>query len=145
VLESRIHGGLKNFKKNMNLAEYEGIMEELEELRELSEELPIIVEGRRDEEALRRLGIDAKFFYTSSSPFCELCDTIAEKYADVILFTDMDRAGHKLAKRLKNYLSRRSVRINEKYRLSLLSKLDTHQVENLYKRLSRVEGQFFRF
>jgi 5S rRNA maturation endonuclease (ribonuclease M5) len=129
----------------MNFTEYEGIMEELEELRELSEELPIIVEGRRDEEALRRLGIDAKFFYISSSPFYELCDAIAEEYSDVILFTDMDRAGHKLTRRLKNYLSQRSVRINEKYRLSLLSKLDTHQVENLYKRLSRVEGQFFRF
>ncbi len=128
----------------MNFAEYEGVMEELEELRELSQELPIIVEGRRDEEALRCLGVDAEFFYVSSSPFYELCDTIAENYSDVILFTDIDREGRKLAGKLKRYLGERGIRVNEKYRLSLLGMLDTHQVENLYKRLSRVKGQFFR-
>lgn len=128
----------------MNFTEYESIIKELEELKEFSEELPIIVEGKKDKEALRCLGINAKFFYISSSPFYELCEGIANKCSEVILFTDTDRTGHELAKKLKRYLEQRGIRVNEKYRLSLLSKLDTHQVENLYKRLVRVEGQFFK-
>lgn len=129
----------------MNFTEYEDVMKELEELRELSEELPIVVEGRRDEEALRCLGIDAEFFYISSSPFYELCEGIASRCSEVILFTDTDRTGHELAKKLKRYLEQRGIKVNEKYRLSLLSKLDTHQVENLHRRLTRIEGQFFKF
>jgi len=126
----------------MNFAEYEHLIEELEDLRELSETLPIIVEGRRDEKALRELGVETEFFHVSSgTALYELGELIVGKYSDVILLTDLDKAGNKLAKRLKSILSQGGVRVNERFRLSLMSKLDTHQVENLCKRLIRVKRQ----
>ncbi len=129
----------------MNLREFEGLMEELEELREDSEEYPIIVEGPRDVKSLRCLGVDGKFFQISTSPFYEVVERITHDYSDVILFTDADRAGQRLAKKLRSYFSQRGIRIKEKYRLNLLSRLDTHQVENLSKRFYKIEKQFYKF
>jgi 5S rRNA maturation endonuclease (ribonuclease M5) len=120
-------------------------MEELEELREDSEEYPIIVEGPRDVEALRCLGVEGEFFQISTAPFYDVVERITQGYSDVILFTDADRAGQRLARKLKSYFSQRGVRVKEKYRLNLLSRLDTHQVENLAKRLYKVERQFYKF
>ncbi len=129
----------------MNFSEFEGVVRELERLREESEEVPIIVEGSRDAEALRCLGVDGQFFKASVTPFHELCDRITSGYSEVILFTDTDRAGHRLAKRLKSYFSQTGVKVKDRYRLSILRKLDTHQVENLHKRFYKVESQFYRY
>jgi 5S rRNA maturation endonuclease (ribonuclease M5) len=129
----------------MNFSEFEGVIKELERLREDSEEIPIIVEGSRDVKALRCLGVEGEFFQASATPFYELCDRITKGYREVILFTDTDRAGHRLAKKLKRYFSQCGIKVKERYRLSILSKLDTHQVENLSKRFYKVERQFYRF
>lgn len=129
----------------MNLNEFEGILEELEKLREDSEEIPIIVEGPRDVEALRCLGVEGEFFQASSTPFYELCEQITRGYSEVILFTDTDRAGQRLARRLKNYFSQRGVKVRDRYRLNLLTRLDTHQVENLPKRFHKVERQLYGY
>ncbi len=129
----------------MNLSEFEVLMDELEELREDSEEYPIIVEGKRDENALRNLGVEGVFYHASITPFHELCEGISAKYSDVILLTDLDRAGETLAKKLRSYFSQMGVRVKEKHRLNLMSKLDTHQVENLSKRLTKVERKFYKF
>lgn len=129
----------------MNFSEFESVMRELEKLKEDSEEIPIIVEGAKDMEALRCLGVEGEFFQASVTPFYELCDRISRCYKEVIIFTDMDRAGHKLARKLKSYFSQCGIKVKERYRLNILSKLDTHQVENLPKRFYKVERQFYRF
>jgi 5S rRNA maturation endonuclease (ribonuclease M5) len=129
----------------MNFSEFEGVLRELERLREDSEDIPIIVEGSRDAEALRCLGVDGQFYRVSATPFYELCDRITRGYSEVIIFTDTDRAGHMLAKKLKSYFSQSGVRVKDRYRLSILSKLDTHQVENLHKRFFKLERQFYRY
>ncbi len=129
---------------SMYIRDYEGLKECIEELKELSTDLPIIVEGKRDEEALRGLGIEAKFHWVSPSPFHEFCDEMSSLYNEVIIFTDMDKAGKKLAKRLKHSLTQRGVKIHGKYRSILLGKLETHQVEDLTKRLDRTESDIFR-
>jgi 5S rRNA maturation endonuclease (ribonuclease M5) len=137
---------MKNNNGKISYHEYEEILRELEELRELSETSPIIVEGRKDEDALRGLGIAGKFFTVSNGiPFYEFCEDIAEGYREVILLTDLDREGHKLAKRLRSCLGQRGVRINEKFRLSLMHKLDTNEVENLDTRMKRITEELFRF
>ncbi len=128
----------------MHIRDYEGLLEYIEELKELSSDTPIIVEGKRDEEALRALGVEAEFHWVSSVPFHEFCDEMTRRYDEVIIFTDMDRAGKKLAKRLGTALSQRSVKIHAKYRPILLGKLETHQVEDLAKRLERAEADLFR-
>lgn len=124
----------------MNQSEYENLIEELEKLKELSRHTPVVVEGRKDAAALRNMGLKCDFLEVSNGmPIYEFCEMVAERYSDVILFTDLDRAGCRLARKLKSNLSQRGVRINDRYRQSVMSKLDTHQVESLYKRMLRVQ------
>jgi len=130
----------------MNRVKYEKIIEELEDLREISEEIPIVVEGKNDKKALRSLGIDGEVFQISTgTPFYEFCEGITGRYKDVILFTDIDTEGQKIARRFKGHMSQNGVRVNDRFRYGLLGKLDTHQVENLFCRLERVGEQFTKF
>jgi 5S rRNA maturation endonuclease (ribonuclease M5) len=130
----------------VNRAKYENIIEELEALRELSKEIPIVVEGKNDEKALRDLDIEGEVFHISSgTPFFELCEELANNYKDVILFTDTDNEGQKLAKKFKGELSQMGVRVNERFRANLMGKLDTHQVEHLFRRLVRIKEEFTKF
>lgn len=130
----------------MNRVKYEKIIEELEDLREISEEIPIVVEGKNDKKALRSLGIDGEVFKISTgTPFYEFCEGITGRYKDIILFTDIDTEGQKIARRFKGHMSQNGVRVNDRFRYGLLGKLDTHQVENLFCRLERVSEQFTKF
>lgn len=130
----------------MNRVKYEKIIEELEDLREISEEIPIVVEGKNDKKALRSLGIDGEVFQISTGmPFYEFCEGITGRYKDIILFTDIDTEGQKIARRFKGHMSQNGVRVNDRFRYGLLGKLDTHQVENLFCRLERVSKQFTKF
>lgn len=118
--------------------DYEKLLDEIEKLKEEAESAPIIVEGKKDEIALRGIGISGTFFEVSNGmPLYEFCETVAERYSAAILFTDFDRAGRKLAQRLRAQLEQMGVKVNGRYRLSIMSKLDTHQVENLHKRLAK--------
>ncbi len=130
----------------MNRAKYERILEELEELRELSLEMPIVVEGKKDEGALRSLGIRGEVLQIQSGmPFYEFCEGIAGKYGDVILFTDTDAEGQEIARRFKGDMSQRGVRVNERFRSAILSMTDTHHVESLFSRLKKIKAQFTNF
>lgn len=136
---------MKNNGK-LSCTEYEELLEEVEELRELAEELPIIVEGKNDEAALRSLGVGSRFYLVSNGiPFHELVEEISASYRAAILLTDLDKEGQALAKKLRHHLSQRGVRINGRFRLSLLRRLSTHQAENVGVRMRRVEESFFRF
>ena len=130
----------------INRAKYENIIEELEKLRELSVKTPVVVEGKNDEKALRSLGIEGEIYHISAgTPFFELCEEIACKYKDVILFTDTDKEGQKLAKKFKGEMSQMGVRVHDRFRSNLMGKLDTHQAEHLARRLLKLTQQFTKF
>ncbi len=123
------------------IIEYEAVLEELEALREFSSDHPIVVEGKRDIAALRHLGVGGRIYPISNgTPFYEFCEDLLE-YTDVVLLTDLDRAGERLARRLKRYLGEKGVRTHERFRLNLMRKLDAHQVEDFYKRWLRIQEQ----
>ena len=62
-----------------------------------------------------------------------------------IIFVDIDSAGKAVAKKLRHYLSQMGVVIVERYRLNLLSKLETEQVENIPVRIRRLRESFYRW
>ncbi|NOZ76508.1 MAG: toprim domain-containing protein [Euryarchaeota archaeon] len=126
----------------MNHLEYDSLIEELEVLRESSESAAVIVEGKRDMAALRALGVRGRIYALNDGrALLETCELIAGEYRDVILMVDLDRAGRLLAAKLKRLLSEKGVRINERHRISLLRKLDTHQVEHMYTRFRRIQAE----
>lgn len=86
----------------------ERIGELLDELREYSAKgTPIVVEGVRDEEALRELDVKGPIFQISSSKRTALnfVECLA-RHRQVIVLTDFDRTGEELAKFCLKHLQR---------------------------------------
>jgi 5S rRNA maturation endonuclease (ribonuclease M5) len=104
-----------------------------EALREFLDSLdrPVIVEGRRDEEALVRLGVDSGLI-TVINRGQSLLETVEalQGSGEVIILTDMDRAGKGLRRRLLGMFSQYG--ISEKTRpRELFARLRVGNVEGL--------------
>ena len=80
----------------------------LEELQNSAEQgMPILIEGKKDENALKKLGVKGNFIKVSGSPLklFEVAE-IAAKSPKVIILTDFDNKGSELAKRLSEDIQR---------------------------------------
>jgi len=119
----------------MNREETEEIILAINTLRESSKEMPIVVEGKNDERALRSLGIEGKIFKLAGSSLFEICDAISDSCREIMLFVDADREGRKIGKAMAKYLMPRGVKINAKLANRLLKMLNAAEVEDLPKRI----------
>ncbi|MCS7131591.1 MAG: toprim domain-containing protein, partial [Hadesarchaea archaeon] len=124
---------------------FERIKELLFELEEYSEEgVPIVVEGARDEEALRELNVKGPIFQISSSKKTALnfLEDLA-RYRRVIVFTDFDEAGDELAKFCAKHLQRLGpepvMHIREE--LKTLLRKDVKEVQELARFLRNQAGE----
>ena len=114
-----------------------------EELRSMSESgIPIIVEGRKDEAALRRLGVIGRIYCLkargeSRHDFLERLDGTT----DAIVLTDFDREGKKLETWLYKELSQRGVKSDLKLwsRIRSLARTEVRSVEELPKFVRALE------
>lgn len=123
--------------------------ERLEEVRKLiselirhSSELPIIVEGQKDEKALRDLGVEGIIvrLNVGDSVF-KTCEDLSRTHRKVILLTDWDRRGGHLAKLLREGLEANGVQYDDEIRakLAVLTKKDIKDVESLAKHMRRLK------
>jgi 5S rRNA maturation endonuclease (ribonuclease M5) len=104
----------------------EVLIEELEKLR-LSNKL-IIVEGKKDKEALKKFGI--KNVITLKEPLYKICEEITDE--KVIILTDLDKEGKRLYSKLKENLERNGIKIDDGFRLFLFKETKLRQIEGLY-------------
>lgn len=113
----------------------------VEEILELNESVPAIVEGKRDVAALRRLGLTGEVI-TISGPgtLVSFCDKVAEQYAEAILLMDWDRTGGKLTRVLLDNLKGR-VRTHRRLRKNLATYAEVQDVESLPNYLSSLRGK----
>jgi 5S rRNA maturation endonuclease (ribonuclease M5) len=102
----------------------EKILQVLECLAEESANgIPIIVEGKRDVDALRNLAVEGKIITakTGGKSLLELVSELEKTSAkEVILLFDFDRRGKEWTKRLKQQLERTRVKANVTFWLELL-------------------------
>lgn len=115
--------------------DYEKSLEDLEktllDLREENKEVPIIVEGNKDIEALRKLDIIGEIIsFNQGLSIPDFCDMIAKKYTHIILLTDWDRKGGYLCSTIKKNLESR-VLCNTKYREIFATKTMIRTIEGL--------------
>lgn len=106
-----------------------------DELRVESESgVPIIVEGRRDEAALRKLGVKGPVYCLKARGESrhEFLDRLDGTH-DAILLTDFDREGKKLETWLHKELTQRGVKTDFKLwsRIKSLARGDVRSVEEL--------------
>jgi len=75
----------------------------IEDLKICAEQgMPILIEGKKDEEALKNLGIYGNFIQVSGSglKLFEIAETAVKSSSKVIILTDFDKKGIELSKRL---------------------------------------------
>lgn len=103
----------------------------LEELKDDNKVVPILVEGEKDREALRKLNINGKIInFNVGMSISNFCDMIAQKYKSIILLTDWDKKGGYLCTMIKKNLENR-VKCNTKYRERFAKRSMTRTIEGL--------------
>jgi len=106
----------------------------IDELEELSREMPVIVEGRRDVEALELLGVRNNIITLNKGvSLFTFCETMSRDWPSVVLLTDWDRKGGQLARRLKEAFEANDTKVNNSIRMELviLAKKDIKDIESL--------------
>ena len=80
----------------------------------------ILVEGKRDREALAHLGCNGNImiYHNFKNPI-DLVDKFRDNYKKLIILLDLDRSGELMTKKICKMLSHRY--IDQKYRMRLLS------------------------
>ena len=111
------------------------VVELLDELRECAAEgVPVLVEGVDDERALRELDVEGRIFRVSSGSktLLNFLEGLVG-YERVIILTDFDRAGDKLAKFCAEHLQRLGVdpMVELREKLKVLLRKDLKDVEGL--------------
>ena len=80
----------------------------ISDLIEENKRVPIIVEGDKDADALRRLGVVGKIIVINRGvSLIVFSDNIARRYSEVIILTDWDRRGGFLCHTIKRNLEGR--------------------------------------
>ncbi len=80
----------------------------ISDLIEENKRVPIIVEGDKDADALRRLGVVGKIIVINRGVnLIVFSDNIAHRYSEVIILTDWDRRGGFLCHTIKRNLEGR--------------------------------------
>ena len=116
----------------------ETLMSYLEKVIELNREIPILVEGRKDEESLKELGFKGKMYRMNVGlPISELAEQIGRENREIILLTDWDEMGEGLFLKMKSLLMANDVKVVTSVRrdLEALSRKYVKDVESLPKAL----------
>lgn len=91
--------------QNGELERAERLKEVFQNLYEINKRLPVIVEGRRDALALRRIGLVGEIITLHGGKgIYEFCEDIAERFHKVILLMDWDEKGESLHKTVSSHL-----------------------------------------
>ena len=110
---------------------FEDLKKALAELSEDNKVIPIIVEGEKDIDALRKLGIIGTIISLNAGlSLTDFCDTVASTYKEVIILTDWDKKGGYLCHTIKKNLQGR-VKCNTLYREIIAKNSMTKTVEGL--------------
>jgi len=106
--------------------------------------IPIIVEGKKDLSALRRLGIKGKILCIKNSRkvFVDFLDGVQS--GEVILFVDFDDSGLTLAKGITRYLEEKGVKVDSTLwrKARSLVRKDVKDVEGVPSYLEKLKKQF---
>mgnify|MGYP006286647133 CR=1 FL=1 len=91
-------------------------------------EKTIIVEGKKDKQALESLGIgrEGKIVMLSKRPIYAIIEQVADNATDAIILTDLDKKGKELYGKLSSGLQRLGVRVDNKYREFLQKQRVSH-------------------
>jgi len=103
----------------------------------------VLVEGKRDREALERIGVKNRIFLVNMSPD-KLCLRVSKVACEAVILTDFDEAGQKLCRRIEEALHSYNVLPNTEVRRKLRYLLGVYNFEDIDRRMeefkNKIEG-----
>jgi 5S rRNA maturation endonuclease (ribonuclease M5) len=121
------------------------LREVLEALYEVNKRFPVIVEGKRDSTALRKLGLVGEIITLHSGKgLYDFCEDIAGKFSKVVILLDWDEKGESLFRQVSSDLKGHWEEFSA-FRgvLKILCQKDIKDIEGIPKLLLRLEGNEF--
>jgi 5S rRNA maturation endonuclease (ribonuclease M5) len=106
--------------------------------------MPVIVEGKKDVAALRRVGIDANVVSIGKGQsIFTFCEELSREHKSAVILTDWDRKGGHLARTIKEALEANGVKPLDSIRtqLVLLCKKEIKDIESLPTFVSRLRAE----
>lgn len=118
------------------------LREVLEALCEVNKEVPVIVEGKRDAMALRKLGLTGEVITLhSGNNLYEFSEDISERFERVVILLDWDGKGEHLSKTLQRHLRGQWEEFSAfREILKILCQKDIKDIEGIPKLLRKLEG-----
>lgn len=89
----------------------------------------IIVEGKKDEVALRSLGLQN--IVTLTKPLFEIVEDVSKQAKTVVILTDLDAKGKELYGKLSKDFQRNGVKVDTAFRRFLLKQTPVRHIEGL--------------
>ncbi len=120
----------------------ERLREIFEALNEVNKKFPIIVEGKRDVIALKKLGLEGEIITLHGGKgLYDFCEEIAEKFTKVIILLDWDEKGESLYRKVSQHLNGHWEEFSP-FRgiLKVLCQKEIKDIEGIPKLLLRLEG-----
>ncbi len=116
------------------------------ELRTLSDSGAIIVvEGRRDADSLRSLGINGDIRLACSRPLLEFTEQLSKSRKEIVLLTDWDKKGGITARKIINHLLTYGIMPNTdlRSRIGSLVKKRIKDIESLNKYVNKLREEIY--
>lgn len=104
----------------------------------IESEVIVIVEGKEDKAALKRLGI-TKIIQLNKKPLYKVVEEVVKAGEEVVILTDLDKEGKKLYSRLNHELGQFGVKIDNRFRNFLFKHTSLRQIEGLDSYINRLE------
>ncbi len=102
--------------------------EKLEKILRDLEDKVVVVEGKRDEKALKSLGVK-NIIAINGRPLYRVAEIASESEKEIVILTDFDKEGRAIEKRLKNLLQARGKHPNSKLRWKVMN-LGKNKIED---------------
>ncbi len=132
----------RNLPTTADIERAERLREILMDLQEINEIIPVIVEGKKDASALRKLGLQGEIITLhNGKSLYDFCVEILDRFSRVIILVDWDRKGENLNKTLSAHLEGHWEEFAHfREIIKLLCQKDINDVEGIPKLLKRLEG-----
>ena len=105
--------------------EFNNIIEKTKNL-----DILIIVEGRKDKAALKKLGLK-NIMELDKKPLFQIAEDVSNSNKECIILTDLDKKGKQLYGKLSHNLQSMGVKVNNEIRNFLFKKTKLRQIEGI--------------
>lgn len=106
---------------------------------EIGKGIAVVVEGKKDKEALEKSGVSGKsIFVLSKKPLFAVAEELAKDYSEAMILTDLDAEGKKLYGKLNTLLQQLGVKVDDSVRNFLFKNTKLRQIEGIAKLITQM-------